>query len=68
VETERLILRQPRLGDAGELAVAHRDPETVRYIGDGRRSVRVAEKIGERYEREIVMCRLPALLYALETA
>lgn len=31
------------------------------------RSVRVAEKIGERYEGEIVMGGLPAMLYALET-
>jgi hypothetical protein len=28
--------------------------------------VHVAEKIGERYEREIVMRGLPAMLYALQ--
>jgi RimJ/RimL family protein N-acetyltransferase len=32
------------------------------------RSIRVAEKIGERYEREIVMGGLPARLYALEVS
>jgi RimJ/RimL family protein N-acetyltransferase len=31
------------------------------------RSVRVAEKIGEHYEREVVIGGLPAMLYALET-
>lgn len=35
IETERLILRRPRLDDAADLAVAYGDPETVRYIGDG---------------------------------
>jgi len=30
------------------------------------RSIRVAEKIGERYERDVVMGGLPAKLYALE--
>jgi len=34
IETERLILRLPRLEDAPDLAVAYADPETVRYIGD----------------------------------
>ena len=176
IETERLLLRKPRLADAADLAVAYADPETVRYIGDGStatleqveqgiafwlerweangvglfsmerredglvvgrsgflvwdgvtwevagfadageraevelgwmvsrehwghgyateaalamrdwgiaerdftrlvsvirpgndRSVRVAEKIGERYERDVVMRGLPAMLYALET-
>jgi RimJ/RimL family protein N-acetyltransferase len=177
IETERLLLRLPRLEDAADLALAYADPETMRFIGDGstatqkeversipfwlerweknglgqfamerregggvlgragflvwdtanwetssfaeageraevelgwmiarahwghgyateaalalrdwgiaergltrlislirpgnERSVRVAEKIGERYEREIVTDGLPAMLYALETS
>lgn len=35
IETERLILRKPRVGDAADLAVAYADPEVVRFIGDG---------------------------------
>jgi RimJ/RimL family protein N-acetyltransferase len=36
IETERLLLRPPRLEDAPELAVAYGDPEAVRYLGDAR--------------------------------
>jgi RimJ/RimL family protein N-acetyltransferase len=35
IETDRLVLRMPRLEDAADLAVAYADPETVRYLGDG---------------------------------
>jgi RimJ/RimL family protein N-acetyltransferase len=35
IDTERLLLRKPRLEDAADLTVAYADPETVRYIGDG---------------------------------
>lgn len=35
IETERLVLRLPRIEDAADLAVAYAEPETVRYIGDG---------------------------------
>lgn len=35
IETERLLLRKPRLEDAGALLAAYSDPETMRYIGDG---------------------------------
>jgi RimJ/RimL family protein N-acetyltransferase len=35
IETERLLLRKPRLDDADELVAAYSDPETMRYIGDG---------------------------------
>jgi [ribosomal protein S5]-alanine N-acetyltransferase len=35
IETERLLLRKPRVEDAADLAVAYADPEVVRYIGDG---------------------------------
>lgn len=34
---------------------------------ENKRSVRVAEKIGEQYEREVAVRSLPAMLYALET-
>lgn len=40
IETERLVLRKPRLEDADDLAVAYADPETVRYIGDGSTATR----------------------------
>lgn len=35
IETERLLLRKPRVEDAADLAVAYADPKTVRFIGDG---------------------------------
>jgi RimJ/RimL family protein N-acetyltransferase len=35
IETERLILRKPRVEDAADLAVAFADPETMRFMGDG---------------------------------
>jgi len=35
VETERLLLRTPRVEDAEALAEAYSDPEVMRYIGDG---------------------------------
>jgi RimJ/RimL family protein N-acetyltransferase len=35
IETERLLLRKPRLDDADALLEAYSDPETMRYIGDG---------------------------------
>ncbi len=35
VETERLVLRKPRLEDAHDLVEAYSDAETMRYIGDG---------------------------------
>jgi RimJ/RimL family protein N-acetyltransferase len=35
IETERLLLRKPRLEDAEELVAVYADPETMRYIGDG---------------------------------
>lgn len=62
-------------GYATEAAVALRDwgvaerglTRLISLIRPGNdRSVRVAEKIGERYEREIVMMAQPAMLYALE--
>lgn len=35
IETERLLLRKPRLEDAEALVEVIGDPETMRYIGDG---------------------------------
>jgi RimJ/RimL family protein N-acetyltransferase len=35
IETERLLLRQPRVEDAADLAAAYSDPEVMRFIGDG---------------------------------
>jgi ribosomal-protein-alanine N-acetyltransferase len=35
IETDRLILRKPKRGDAKALLEAYRDPEVMRYMGDG---------------------------------
>jgi RimJ/RimL family protein N-acetyltransferase len=35
IETERLVLRKPRLEDAADFAVAYADPEVMRFMGDG---------------------------------
>jgi RimJ/RimL family protein N-acetyltransferase len=35
IETERLLLRKPRLGDAKALLAAYGDPEVMEFIGDG---------------------------------
>ena len=35
IETERLVLRRPRLSDAKALHAMYGDPEVMRYIGDG---------------------------------
>ena len=35
IETERLLLRKPKLGDAKALNQAHGDPEVMEFIGDG---------------------------------
>jgi RimJ/RimL family protein N-acetyltransferase len=53
IETERLILRLPRVEDAADLAVAYAEPETVRYIGDGTTSTlaEVEEAIPHWLER-----------------
>jgi ribosomal-protein-alanine N-acetyltransferase len=47
IETERLLLRKPRLDDAADLAVAYADPETMRFMGDGSTATR------EQVEQEI---------------
>jgi RimJ/RimL family protein N-acetyltransferase len=53
IATERLVLRKPRLEDAGDLAVAYADPEVVRYMGDGGTATlaEVGEGIDEWLER-----------------
>ena len=35
IETERLLLRRPRIDDAAGLLEAYSDPEVMEYIGDG---------------------------------
>jgi RimJ/RimL family protein N-acetyltransferase len=55
IETERLVLRKPRVEDAADLAAAYADPETVRYIGDGSTATRAEVERGieqwlERWE------------------
>jgi RimJ/RimL family protein N-acetyltransferase len=35
IETDRLILRKPRLGDAKALLAAYGDPEVMQFIGQG---------------------------------
>lgn len=35
IETERLVLRRPRLSDAKALHAAYGDPEVMRFIGEG---------------------------------
>ena len=35
IETERLVLRRPRLSDAKALHAAYGDPEVMQYIGEG---------------------------------
>jgi RimJ/RimL family protein N-acetyltransferase len=53
IETERLVLRKPRLEDAADLAVAYADPQTMRYIGDGSTATRdeVEQGIAQWLER-----------------
>jgi [ribosomal protein S5]-alanine N-acetyltransferase len=36
IETERLVLRRPRLSDAAALHAAYGDPEVMKFIGDGK--------------------------------
>lgn len=56
VETERLILRLPRLEDADDFVPAYADPEVMRYLGDGSTGTReqIERGIGlwlERWEK-----------------
>jgi RimJ/RimL family protein N-acetyltransferase len=53
IETERLLLRKPRLDDAADLAVAYADPEVVTFMGDGTTATReqVEEGIHQWLER-----------------
>ena len=36
IETERLVLRRPRLSDAAALHAVYGDPEVMKFIGDGK--------------------------------
>jgi RimJ/RimL family protein N-acetyltransferase len=49
IETERLLLRKPRVEDAADLAVAYADPEVVRFMGDG--STATLAEVKEGIER-----------------
>jgi RimJ/RimL family protein N-acetyltransferase len=53
IETERLILRLPKLADAPDLLEAFADPEAMRYIGDGSTADLVASEqaVGRWLER-----------------
>jgi RimJ/RimL family protein N-acetyltransferase len=56
IETERLILRKPRLEDVGDYEPAYADPEVMRYMGDGSTGTReqIERGIGfwlERWEK-----------------
>jgi RimJ/RimL family protein N-acetyltransferase len=51
IETERLILRKPRLGDAKALQRAYGDPEVMRFIGTG--ETRTLEETREWLRRSI---------------
>lgn len=46
IETERLLLRKPRVEDAHDLLAAYSDPETVRFLGDGSTSSLVEVEAG----------------------
>jgi RimJ/RimL family protein N-acetyltransferase len=64
IETDRLLLRLPRLEDAPDLLAAFADPEVVRYLGDGTTSTlaEVEEGVAEwldRWERwGVAFCSL----------
>lgn len=79
LETERLVLRMPRLSDAAPFAALFNDPTAMEFIGGVHpetvstiqrgnvASVRVAEKIGETFERDVMVKSTPSLIYAIET-
>jgi RimJ/RimL family protein N-acetyltransferase len=56
IETERLLLRKPRVEDARDLALAYADPEAMRFMGDGSTATLAEVESGveqwlERWER-----------------
>ena len=66
LETERLVLRPPRLEDAADLAAVYGDPETVRFIGDG--STATEEQIEEGISRWLERWEATGLgLFAMES-
>tara|TARA_A100001391_G_C5045220_1_gene271964 strand:+ start:657 stop:1187 length:531 start_codon:yes stop_codon:yes gene_type:complete len=54
-QTDRLVLRVPRVGDIDALALMWADPETMRYIGKAGEGW-TREKVVERIERAIRFC------------
>lgn len=65
IETERLLLREPRMDDAEALMAVFGDCEAMRYIGDG--SVRTLEVVRERMQRKLASLREHGVtLYTVE--
>jgi RimJ/RimL family protein N-acetyltransferase len=52
LETERLLLRKPELGDLDAYVVMYSDPETVRFLGG---TSLPAEEVPKRIERQLEM-------------
>jgi RimJ/RimL family protein N-acetyltransferase len=50
IETDRLILRKPKLGDAKALQQAYGDPEVMEFIGDGQ--TKTLEETREAIKRQ----------------
>lgn len=51
IETDRLLLRKPKLGDAKALQAAYGDPEVMRFIGTG--ETRTLEETREWIKRAV---------------
>ncbi|HEY2354020.1 MAG TPA: GNAT family N-acetyltransferase [Gaiellaceae bacterium] len=66
IETERLILRPPRLEDVDDFAVAYADPEVMRYLGDGSTATR--EEVAQVIERSLERWNANGMgLFAMES-
>lgn len=66
IETERLVLRLPRMADLDAFAAAFADPETMRYLGDG--SVATREKTATGIERWLERWRVDGIgLFSVES-
>ena len=71
LETDRLLLRAFRAADHAPYAEMCADPEVMRYLGtgvtlsphDAWRSIRVAEKLGERLAGEVDLLGGKCLVY-----
>ena len=51
METQRLFLREFRIGDAGPLYEMDRDPEVIRHLGEGLTSLKEAEDLMKNYSQ-----------------